>query len=224
MSNYNELVGETRYTDAGEYTIVAHVHDDGNCDDSVNLHVGRAADGHHDLIASDNASMWVVGDETDAERNRNHWDVITARCDVAPIIDDVRKIDADLADWLTARYDEARRTVVIYKGDALPDDGYNNGVVVAPTEDFNAITIAAIWDDLPNECILERGLGDDKEYAHFAPFDGDGDPRKDCRSIEGYRDCEAAYYVAPWSAEDRDGVCDMWDLYNADGTVYEDAE
>ena len=101
--------GPIKSTDAGEYTIVAHVFDDRNCDDSINLYVGKAADGHHDMIASDNASMWVVGDENDAERNRNQWDLIAARCDVAPVLDDVRKIDSDLADWLANRYDEARR-------------------------------------------------------------------------------------------------------------------
>lgn len=222
--NYNELIGETRYTDAGEYTIVAHVYDDNCTDESVNLYVGQAVDGHHDLIASDNASMWVVGDENDAERNRDQWDTIAARCDVAPVLDEVRKIDADLADWLAARFAEARRTVVIYKGDTLRDDGYNDGVVVAPAENLDADTIKSIWDVLPNECILEIGLVDDKEYAHFAPFDGDGDPSKDNRSIDGYADCKAAYYAAPWDAECGDGQCDMWDLYNADGTAYEEAE
>lgn len=222
--NYNELIGETRYTDAGKYTIVAHVYDDNCTDESINLYVGKAADGHHDLIASDNASMWVVGSEDDHERNRDQWDAIANRCDVAPVIAEVRKLDTDLADWLAARYDEARRTVVIYKGDALPDDGFSYGVVVAPTASLDSVTISAIWDELPNECILKIDLGDNTEYAHFAPFDGDGDPSKDNRSIEGYADCKAAYYVAPWDTEDGDGDCDWWDLYNADGTVYEDAD
>lgn len=105
--NYNELIGETRYTDAGEYTIVADVGGGGYGDENVTLYVGKAADGHHDLIASDNASMWVVGDENDAERNRAQWEAISERCDVAPVIDAVREIDADLADWLATRYDEA---------------------------------------------------------------------------------------------------------------------
>ena len=107
MSNHNEMIGETRYTDAGEYTIVADMGGGGYGDENITLYVGKAADGHHDLIASDNASMWVVGDENDAERNRAQWDAIAARCDVEPVIDEVRKIDADLADWLAARYDEA---------------------------------------------------------------------------------------------------------------------
>ena len=113
MSNYNETIGEKTYTDAGEYTIVAHVHDDACTDESINLYVGKAADGHHDLIASDNASKWVVGSEDDAERNRDQWDLIAERCDIAPVLDEVRKIDADLADWLNDRYNEARQEEVV---------------------------------------------------------------------------------------------------------------
>lgn len=220
MNNYNEMIGGICHADAGDYTIVAHVHDDGCIDQSINLYVGRAADGHHDMIASDNASMWVVGDEDNHGQNRDQWDIIEERCDVAPVLAEVRKVDAALADWLTARYDEARRTVIIYKGDHLREDCYNDGVVVAPIGNLAAETIKAIWADIPRECILEQGLGSGKAYAHLAPVDGNGDPRKDIRSIEGYEDCKAAYYVAPWDAEDRDGACDMWDLYNADGTPY----
>ena len=107
--NYNELVGETRYTDAGEYTIVAHVYDD-NCNDhSVNLYVGRhTTGGHCDLIASDNASMWVVGDADDAERNHYKWAVVGDRYDAAR--DAIRAIDADLVDWLDERKAEAAKT------------------------------------------------------------------------------------------------------------------
>ena len=113
MSNYNEMIGEMVSTDGGDYTIEAHVHDDGCCDQSINLYVGRAADGHCDLIASDNASMWLVGDADDAERNRDQWESITERCDVAPVIAEVRKIDADLADWLSERWHKANTALAI---------------------------------------------------------------------------------------------------------------
>lgn len=126
MSNYNEIIGETRYTDAGEYTIVALVHDDGCGDQSISLYVGRAADGHHDMIASDNASMWVVGDESDAERNRAQWEAISGRCDVAPVIDEVRKIDAELADWLTGRYEEARQLAAKISAARIIDETSNH--------------------------------------------------------------------------------------------------
>ena len=42
MNNWNEMIGKTCCTDAGEYTIVAHVHDDGCSDQSINLYIGRA--------------------------------------------------------------------------------------------------------------------------------------------------------------------------------------
>ena len=114
MSNYNEMIGESVATDCGKYEIVAHIYDDGCCDASINLYVGRAADGHHDLIASDNASMWVAGDAEDAERNRDQWREIEERCDVAPVLEEVRKIDADLADWLAARWTEADEDAADY--------------------------------------------------------------------------------------------------------------
>ncbi len=97
--------GPTVVTDGGEYELIAEVNDEGQCDDNINLYVGRAtSDGHCDLIASDNASMWIVGDADDAERNREHWDTIEAH-DLD--MDAVRAVDADLADWLEARRDEA---------------------------------------------------------------------------------------------------------------------
>lgn len=36
MNNYNEMIGEMVSTDGGDYTIEAHVHDDGCCDQSIN--------------------------------------------------------------------------------------------------------------------------------------------------------------------------------------------
>ena len=107
MSNYND---ETVGTDCGKYEIVAHIHDDGCSDTSINLYVGRAADGHHDLIASDNASMWVVGDADDAESNRAHWELIAER--IGDIdFDAIRAIDADLAEWLEDRKAEALKVL-----------------------------------------------------------------------------------------------------------------
>lgn len=106
MSNYDEMIGEIVVTDCGEYEIVAHIHDDGSSDTSLNLYVGKYADGHHDLIASDSASMWVVGDEDDAERNHSHWELIANR--VGEIdFDAIRIVDADLADWLEDRHGES---------------------------------------------------------------------------------------------------------------------
>lgn len=97
-------VGPTVSTDGGDYELIAEVNDEGHCDSSINLYVGRAADGHCDLIASDNSSMWIVGDADDAERNREHWQTIEGH-DLD--MDAVRAANADLADWLEARKAEA---------------------------------------------------------------------------------------------------------------------
>ena len=98
-------IGTTRYTDAGEYLLLAEVNSEGCCDESINLYVGRHVKlGHCDLIASDNASCWVVGDADDAARNYEHWQTIK---DHGLDMDAVRAIDADLADWLIARQSEA---------------------------------------------------------------------------------------------------------------------
>ena len=105
MSNYNEMIGETVITDAGEHEIVAHVYDDNCTDQSINLYVGRDAKGYYNLIASDNASMWVVGDENDASHNYDQWATIGDRYDAAR--DAIREVDAYLADWLDARRAEA---------------------------------------------------------------------------------------------------------------------
>lgn len=91
-------------TDCGEYTILAKVNDDQYRDEDIRLYVGRAEDGHCDLIASNNASMWVVGNEDDALSNKQHWAVIEGH---GLDMDAVRAIDSGLAEWLEARQSEA---------------------------------------------------------------------------------------------------------------------
>lgn len=220
MSNYNELIGETRYTDAGEYTMVAHVHDDGCTDASIDLYVGRAADGHHDLIASDNASMWVVGDENDAERNRDQWIAIADRCDVAPVIDEVRKIDADLADWLAARYNEAQTALVIIDRADYDNGNTGDGAVVNCHIADIYDAIAERWSDIGADDIIVRGIGriDDLEALHLADVDSD------TRTIDGLRDLVADYYVAPYSREEGDGDCGDWEYYALGGRRLTTAE
>lgn len=220
MNNYDEMIGETEYTDAGKYTIVAHVHDDMCTDESINLYVGKAADGHHDMIASDNASMWVVGDEDDAGRNRDHWCRIAARCDVMPVLDEVRKIDGDLADWLADRYHDAQTAIVI-----VPKSDYDNGDISNATvvnctaaDDYDAIVER--WDDIDEDDIIVRGVGEIEDLAaiHLAAVDGD------TRTIDGLGDLKADYYAAPYSTDDGDGDCGDWEYYSADGRHLSDEE
>ena len=211
--HYNELIGETRYTDAGEYTIVAHVYDDNCTDESVNLYVGKAVDGHYDLIASDSASMWVVGDENDAGRNRDQWDTIAARCDVAPVLDEVRKIDADLADWLTARYHDAQTALVIMARSDYDDGNTCNATGVNSSASDLYDAISECWDDIGCDDIIVRGLGDvaDLDAVHLAAVDDD------TRTIDGLDSLEADYYVAPYSSGEGDGDCGDWEYYAIGG-------
>ncbi len=104
--NFYQIKYPTCYTDCGEYTILAHIADGGEADERIDIYVGRAADGHCDLIATDNATNWLVGDADNAENNRAHWELIAER--IGDIdFDAIRAIDADLAEWLEERKAEA---------------------------------------------------------------------------------------------------------------------
>lgn len=108
MNNSNNTIGEEVVTLNGDYTIIAEIAEGGGADERILVSVGRAADGHHDLIVCDNASHWVVGSEDDAELNRAQWDLIAER--VGEIdFDAIRAIDVDLADWLEGRKAEAEQ-------------------------------------------------------------------------------------------------------------------
>lgn len=113
------------HTNAGDYTIVALIGEQTHTDDAHCLAVGRAADGHHDVLVSDNASVWVLGDADDADCNAGMFaalggsrdtdmdgpDIRNEIADGVRILrdnlDDIRAIDADLADWIADRADEA---------------------------------------------------------------------------------------------------------------------
>ena len=125
----------TLVTDCGEYTILAQIATGGSADKVIDLYVGRAADGHHDLIATDNSTNWIVGNADDAESNRAHWDLIAER--IGDIdFDAIRAIDADLAEWLEERKAEAETALLI-----VDRTSYDNGdmsdcqVVNCKTED-----------------------------------------------------------------------------------------
>jgi hypothetical protein len=104
--DFYEVTAPVFSTDGGDHILVAFIADGGDADARTELYVGRDNDGNHNLIASDNASMWVVGDEDDAERNQEHWKLITERVGAIDF-DAIRDIDEDLADWLAARRGES---------------------------------------------------------------------------------------------------------------------
>lgn len=97
-------LNETVKLEGDNYTIIAIIHDDGNTDAGISIHVGRSArDGHCELIATDNACDWLFGDCDDHVNNRDHFAALSYRVD----IDAIRAIDGDLADYVAERQAEA---------------------------------------------------------------------------------------------------------------------
>lgn len=215
--NFYQIKYPTEVTDCGEYTILAQIATGGSADKVIDLYVGRAADGHHDLIASDNASMWVVGNEDNAESNRAHWELIAER--IGDIdFDVIRAIDADLAEWLEGRKAEAETALLI-----VDRTSYDNGdmsdcqVVSCKTEDdYDAIS--DWWDIIGVGDIIIRGLGERERVMHLAEVTWE------TRTIEGMADVKADYYVASYSVGGGDGEVDQWEFYAADGRRLTDEE
>lgn len=211
MNNYNDMIGTKVYTDAGEYIIVSHVYDDGNSDQSVNLYVGRSSDGHHDMIASDNASFWVVGTEDDAVLNHDQFAIIAERCSVKDVISAVQPIDVDLANWLLDRYDDANTILLV--GDRAEYDRDGNSALIryyrtSAHDIYDAI--ADRWDDIAVDDVIMLGVTS-PELVHFAEVDDR------IRSIDGLTDLNADYYAAPYSTDGGDGDCADWEFYNVAG-------
>lgn len=106
--SYGYAKGDIVRTPCGKYEIIACVYDDCCTDTSISLYVGRADDGHCDLIADDNASAWVVGNDDD-DINADQFRAIGHRYNYA--IDDIIAIDHDLADYLIERHGSAIRHI-----------------------------------------------------------------------------------------------------------------
>lgn len=116
---------DTIHTNAGSYTIVALIGEQTYTDSSHNLAVGRHTDGHYDILVEDNASVWVLGNADDADCNAGAFaaiagatysdmdapdlrDYIRAGVEIVrDNLDDIRAVDADIADWIADRADEA---------------------------------------------------------------------------------------------------------------------
>ena len=215
--NFYQIKYPTFGTDCGEYTLIAHIATGGSADKQINLYVGRAANGYHDLIVSDNASMWVVGSEDNAENNRAHWELIAERIGEIDF-DVIRAIDADLAEWLEERKAEAETALVIVERTSYDNgDMFDCQVVNCEIEDdYDAIS--NWWDSIGVDDIIIRGLGERERVMHLAEV------TCETRTIEGMADVKADYYVASYSVEDGDSDVDQWEFYAADGRRLTDEE
>lgn len=215
--NFYQIKYPTEVTDCGEYTILAQIATGGSADKVIDLYVGRAADGRHDLIATDNSTNWIVGDADNAEVNRAHWELIAEH--IGDIdFDAIRAIDADLAEWLKESKSEAETALVI-----VDRASYDNGdmtdcqVINCKTEDdYDAISDC--WDSIGVGDIIIRGLGERERVMHL------DDVTWETRTIEGMADIKADYYVASYSVEGGDGDVDQWEFYAVDGRRLTDEE
>lgn len=99
----DSLYGRDVMTDAGLFVALRRLNDALNRDEDVRVYEAMSlADGHREVLASDNASCWIVGDENNAEVNRSHFALLAKHdvrwCEI---------IDGELADWIEDRRAEA---------------------------------------------------------------------------------------------------------------------
>jgi hypothetical protein len=197
-------------TDCGDYTLVAHIAEGGDADEHIDIYIGRAADGHHDMIVSDNASMWVVGNDDDAKLNRSHWDLIANRIgdiDFAAI----SAIDADLAMWLEECKEEAESALCIVRRDEY-DDGDMSSCRVINCDNYDDYdAIYDCWPAINHNDVIVRGLGGGATVLICAMV------TDDIRTIDGLQNVKADYFVADYSTDCGIGDCDKWEFYTADG-------
>ena len=99
-------IGEKIVTDNGTGIVLASSIQ-GSSDACVNLYLVDFG-GHMDVVAQDNATNWVVGDESDMGRNYDMIDTIGAGrlSDFAETV--VRNHDGNLRDWIVDRIADAK--------------------------------------------------------------------------------------------------------------------
>ena len=215
--NFYQIKYPTEVTDCGEYTILAQIATGGSADKVIDLYVGRAADGHHDLIATDNSTNWIVGDADNAENNRAHWELIAERIGEIDF-DAIRAIDADLAEWLADRKAEAETALVIVDRMSYDNGDMSDCQVVNCEIEDDYDAILEWWDSIGVDDIIIRGLGERERVMHLAEVTWE------TRTIEGMADVKADYYVASYSVEDDDSDVDQWEFFAADGRRLTDEE
>lgn len=116
---------DTIHTNSGDYTVLASIGEQVYTDAAHNLAVGRHTDGHCDILVEDNASVWTLGNADDADCNAGAFAAIAGATYsdmdapdlrdyiargveiVRDNLDAIRAVDADIADWIAERADEA---------------------------------------------------------------------------------------------------------------------
>lgn len=77
-----------------------------NTDSDINVYEVEHTDGHHDVMASDNGSVWLVGDENDANTNKSQFCAIIEANGESVEWDEIE--DCDLREWITDRLNESK--------------------------------------------------------------------------------------------------------------------
>jgi hypothetical protein len=101
--NTNYKISDKVVTDAGKVEIYDVLAVGGDGERKIEIYEVVADDGHHAVAVSDNASVWILGDEDDSKHNGEQWLVVDDACGVDWIADIV---DADLREWINDRADE----------------------------------------------------------------------------------------------------------------------
>ena len=101
------MTGRLVTTLCGRYEVIRDCGDYGTGSGRYSVWIGRRSDGQYDMLISDNASVWVLGDTIDADGNRKEWQVATAEVDADVLIAYGREADADLGNWLEKLWAEA---------------------------------------------------------------------------------------------------------------------
>ncbi len=214
-------LGEIEGTDGGDYQIIADIDEGGDGDERIQVYVGRHLElGRCDLLACDNASCWVVGDEDNHGRNRDQWDILEERCGRIDL-EAVRLVDADLADWLTDRRKEAEGAIAVYGCERDYINGnqsceYYKYIAADADTDIKDV-VREHWDEIPCGAIIERGIGDDKELYHLGSIN-------DVSSVDGMPKIGVECYLAQWDEEYGDAVADEWHYLSADGVDMDDED
>lgn len=102
LDDDDHLYGEVVITEGGDYIAVRRL--DGGIGSACTAvyEAISVTDGHHDVLVSDNATVWVLGDEDDPKRNAEMFATIK---DIHVYWTDIE--DCDLSDWIEARRAEA---------------------------------------------------------------------------------------------------------------------
>jgi hypothetical protein len=107
-------------------------------DSDVNVYEVEHADGHHDVMASDNGSVWIAGDENNSDVNQSQFEQIVKANGESVLWDEIE--DDDLREWIADRRKEykdyAEVIDAVNRISSLSADTYDGRIVIAVCDDI----------------------------------------------------------------------------------------